>query len=686
MTRLAVVLLVLLLQISWRSPAQTGEAANRVLDTVSIEAYAAEQPLRNVAASIGSIDKKNFDRFNGTSLLPAFNMVPGIRMEERSPGSYRFSVRGSLLRSPFGVRNVKFYWNGLPFTDGGGNTYLNLLDLQAVSKAEIIKGPAGSLYGAGTGGAVLLRSAPVQQSAVALHALGGSFGTARIGGLVEAHSQSIGSRVQFTHQESDGFREQSAMKRNAFQADMMFPIDASDVLDVTVLYTDLTYQTPGGLTEAQYLADPRQARPRSGSIPSAAEQQAAVFNQTLFTGIHYEHQWSPSWSSTLGIVASSTEFKNPAIRNYETRDEQNVGARLTTTWAKNQDNLRTRIVFGGEYQQYRAPITVTDNVGGTPGSQIFSQDKITSLLALGFAQAEIHYAHGLQFVGGLSVNYVELNDERTAPSPGVTYKRSLNPVLLPRLAILKKLGTSVSVFASASRGFSPPTVAEVMPSTGIYNSALNPESGWSYEAGVHGNVGQRIEWHAALYDFRLDNAIVLQRDSMGADYYVNAGNTRQPGIEVAASWSKPYTGALQLLRLETGITYSAYKFGTYVNDGNDYSGNSLTGVPPWTVALGLDADFVHGFYTRITANYADRIPLNDANTDYASDYLLLGGRIGRRFTGRVPIDFFIGVDNALDQSYSLGNDLNAAGKRYFNAAPRINYYLGLSARLGFDAK
>ena len=42
-------------------------------------------------------------------------------MEERSPGSYRLSIRGSLLRSPFGVRNVKLYLDDFIFTDAGGN-------------------------------------------------------------------------------------------------------------------------------------------------------------------------------------------------------------------------------------------------------------------------------------------------------------------------------------------------------------------------------------------------------------------------------------------------------------------------------------------------------------------------------------------------------------------------------------
>ena len=85
-------------------------------------------------------------------------------------------------------------------------------------------------------------------------------------------------------------------------------------------------------------------------------------------------------------------------------------------------------------------------------------------------------------------------------------------------------------------------------------------------------------------------------------------------------------------------------------------------------------------YFNITANYTDAIPLNDANSEYASEYFLLGGRLGYKanLTKNFPIEIFAGIDNALDKRYSLGNDLNAVGGRYYNAAARRNYFVGLT--------
>ena len=41
------------------------------------------------------------------------------------------------------------------------------------------------------------------------------------------------------------------------------------------------------------------------------------------------------------------------------------------------------------------------------------------------------------------------------------------------------------------------------------------------------------------------------------------------------------------------------------------------------------------------------------------------------------INFFVGADNLLNEVYSLGNDINAVGSRYFNPAPERNYYAGV---------
>ena len=143
-----------------------------------VKAYEQNRKLTDVGAPVSIVSKASLNRFGNISILPALNTNPGVRMEERSPGSYRLNIRGSSLRSPFGVRDVKIYWNEIPLTDPGGNTYLNELGFYNFQSLEIIKGTAGSLYGAGIGGAVLINSMPaVWEKGVSADYTVGSYNT-----------------------------------------------------------------------------------------------------------------------------------------------------------------------------------------------------------------------------------------------------------------------------------------------------------------------------------------------------------------------------------------------------------------------------------------------------------------------------------------------------------------------------
>src|ERR1700743_439870 len=127
----------------------------RHISQVTVTGYLSEQPVQSVPASVSVLTPAQLKLQPDNSLVSALNTVPGVRVEERSPGSYRLSIRGSLIRSPFGVRDVKIYYDEIPLTDAGGNTYLNAIDFNSVQGVELLKGPDGSLFGANSGGVVL---------------------------------------------------------------------------------------------------------------------------------------------------------------------------------------------------------------------------------------------------------------------------------------------------------------------------------------------------------------------------------------------------------------------------------------------------------------------------------------------------------------------------------------------------
>lgn len=653
-----------------------GSDTAKVLNEVVIQAYAYKRPASEVPAAVAVVSQKEFERFSNTSMLPAANTIPGVRMEERSPGSYRFSIRGSLLRSPFGVRNVKVYWNNLPFTDGGGNTYINLLDFSSVGGLEIIKGPGGSLYGAGTGGVLLVQGPVSRENKLDASLIFGSYDLRRFNLSGEIHRSKSHFKVGYARQTSSGYREQTAMQRDALHADMSFLVNSQHKLSATFLYTDLFYETPGGLNKAQFDADPVQARPPSPATRGAVEQKAAVTNRTGYLGISDDYQWNDAWSTQTGIYGSISAFENPTIRNWEIRDEQNFGLRTQTEY-EFEKRLKGKITFGGEYQYFDSPITVSGNSYGVIDT-VQTDDILKSRLFLFFGQAELNLGSDFFLTVGASANFLKYRFTTLHPQPVIKQNRKFDPVVSPRIALLKKFNT-FSIYASVSQGFSPPSLAEVRPSAGTYNNNLNSERGLNYEVGFRGRLANdQLRYDVTAYDFRLDETIVIQRTSDGAEYFVNAGKTSQKGLEGTLSYHPNLSSEFFDISLWTSYTYNHYRFKDYENDGNNFSGNRITGVAPTIALWGIDVGY-RGFYLNATANYTDALPLNDANSVYASEYFLLGGRVGYKsiIGSNFRFDLFTGIDNALDKRYSLGNDLNAIGGRYYNAAPPRNYYFGI---------
>ena len=642
-----------------------------------VVAYKSHRPAEEVPASLGIIDQNMLTRYTPASLLQAVNTIPGVRMEERSPGSYRFAIRGSSLRSPFGVRNVKFYWNGLPLTDGGGNTYLNLIDFHSLSGMEIIKGPGASLYGAGTGGIVLLTS-PLygHDRQFAFSAMGGSYGLFQVqagGNALSTKKTIIGARTAY--QRADGYRDQSAMERFSLGLDWNTALNNQSVLSGTLFNSNLKYETPGGLTRQQFEENPQQARPATATIPGAVEQKAAVNNHTTYMGINYENEWNPSFSTHLGIFGSITDFSNPSIRNYEDRFERNGGLRADARYQINKSQWTGSFTAGMELQYFGSTVEVFENDLGKKAA-LNSKDFLRSSMSLFFAQVDLALPLGFYFTAGASLNNLTYHDKPLATSRmSIRFDQEFSP----RVALLKKISNHFSLFANISRGFSPPTFAEALPSTGVFNPNLNAERGTNYELGAKGNILQHLVIDITLYDFRLNDALVIQRAEDGAESFTNAGSTVQRGAEALVRWKPSMTGNAFVNKVEFwgSVSITDYFFKDYIQDGIDFSSNTLTGTSPGIWQGGIDLQTKENISLHTSINYTERIALNDANTEFASDFFLLGIRLGYRHKHVPALGFFAGVDNLLNERYSLGHDLNAIGNRFFNAAPERNYYAGL---------
>ncbi|HEX6845841.1 MAG TPA: TonB-dependent receptor [Chitinophagaceae bacterium] len=658
--------------------------SSQTLGEVVVRAYEQNQALKKVPAAIIQVNKSRLDRFNNTNILPALNTNPGVRMEERSPGSYRMNVRGSTLRSPFGVRNIKMYLDGIPFTDPGGNTYLNQLSFFNFNSLEIIKGPAGSLYGAGTGGAILINSVPEQMPTQLLaNLVVGSYDLAGINIQANLEQERLRNTFNLSHQQSHGYRDHTSMERDVFNWQTQIKAGKKETLRFNILYGDLFYETPGALTKAEYEKNPKAARPAAGAFPSADKARAAIYQKTWFGGLNNHYEFNDHFENTLVFYGAYSTIKNPTFRNYEARNEPHFGGRTVFTWrpGKKKD---TKIVFGAEAQQGYFNITTYSNVNGNPGSLLTNDDVNNSNWSI-FGQADLRLKHDINITAGLSLNRAVIKIKRLSIPSLPEQKRAYENESAPRLAISKKIFDEFYLYGSVAKGFSPPTVGEVLPSTSIISTDLNAEQGINYETGFKSSwLDKKLYVEINVFYYQLKNAIVQRRDASNGDYFTNAGSTKQKGIESQASYLiLPRGSFISNSKIWISHTWNDFTYNEFKQLTNDYSGKKLPSVAKNTVAAGADFSSKQGFYLNVTYYYSDPIPLNDANSEFASAYNLLGTRLGWRkdLKKKNKLELFAGIENAFDVTYSLGNDINAAGGRYYNAAAGRNFYGGLSVGL-----
>jgi iron complex outermembrane receptor protein len=660
--------------------ADTGDTLQSTqLEEVVIRAFEQNRRLVDVPGAVNYINQRMLNRFNNTSALNALNATAGVRMEERSPGSYRLNIRGSSLRSPFGVRNVKIYYNNIPFTDPGGNTYLNQLGFYSFGSVEILKGPGSSLYGSGTGGVMLIENNSLSRpKGVNLTYSGGSYGLQNSNVNINTGNDTFRNIINYQHQSANGYREHSRLRRDIFSWEAIGRINKTDKITGSFFYGDLSYQTPGALTLAEYEQNARAARPAAGVSPGAREAGAAIFQKMFLAGISYQKSLHTNWQNTSTLYGAFSKLDNPAIRNYARNNQPHFGGRTVFQFKKNAVNSELTWHTGAEVQHGFTMVKIYRNNQGAPDT-LQTDDEIN--INTYFIFSQLTYAVNNWIVtGGLSFNRSKLSFTRFSNSPSTGYSLNFKNQLAPRVALLRKLNNSLSLYTSWSRGFSPPTSEEVFPTGSLSNPDLSAEQGINYELGIKGfALKSRLSFDVSAFYFRVKNSIVQRRDAAGGDFYTNAGSTRQKGIESQVSYQLLRNNVVNRSAL-IWVSHTFYDF--YYKDfkqlNNDFSGNRLPGAAKHNFTAGLDLHSALGFYTNITYQYNDPVPLNDANTAFAEPYNLLGSRIGYKKTyTKINVDLFAGVDNLFDVRYSLGNDINAFGGRYYNAAAGRNYFAGI---------
>lgn len=655
---------------------------------VTVKGYLTEQPVMTVPASVNVISQQQLNVQPDNSFISVLNSQPGIRAEERSPGSYRLSIRGSLLRSPFGVRDVKIYFDDIPLTDAGGNTYLNAVDFFSIHNMEVLKGPDGSLFGANTGGVVLL--SPVNNHAdnnfLSAGVDGGSYGLIHENTALQQRSGNYQLNLNQAYENDNGYRQNSAMHRNYLQMVNSWTYNQKDQFRLLGFYSDLDYQTPGGLTLAQFETDPSEARPATAFTPGSVEQKAGIYQKMLFGGGVNEYHFNDHWRNVLSVFGTYVDFANPFITDYEQRYESTYGFRTYFEYTGNEHpNYKWKTDFGVEWQQTNSDI---NNYGNVLGVRDTAQtlDKINTNQHFFFGRYVTDVDKYFHIEAALSMNFYDYEFRNVFPNDETAFtNRDFTPEFMPRLALAYQLTGNWVWRASVSRGYSTPTTAEIRPTDHQINPSLQAQDGWNYETGFRlRNTDESMYLDASIFYYHINNAIVPRYNADETEYYINAGGLNQPGLEIYFTDWLVRQNSLDFVRglqFNGSVTFDHFTFSSDYHDASgNYAGNQLTGVPDQVYVASLQLKLPQYFYFFVEYDYTARIPLNDASAAYAAGYNLLQAKAGwqHKFNRKSRLEVYAGADNLLNEKYSLGDDFNAVGNRYYNAAAPRSYYVGFN--------
>ena len=651
--------------------------------------------LQKTAAAVAVIRAKELERTDGVILTSILNTVPGVYMQQGALNTNRITIRGIGSRTQYGTNKVKAYYEGIPLTTTEGETTIEDIDLETISRIEIIKGPNSTSFGSGLGGVIQLFSKDIlsKESFAKSKTTVGSYGLLQqsfSGGYGTVKSSLFSN---YSHLQSDGFRANSAYDRKSFTLHGKQSISDKGSFSFIGNYTRLKAFIASSINETDFKNMPEKA-----AANWAAAQGYESYDKIVL-GLGYQHRLSEKWSFKANVFSNFKDAFEP--RPFDILDDKttSLGLRSTVNFRSKLYSIPFEASLGTEmatelytFSLFENKYQSQPNQGSIEGAE-FSSKKQNRNYRNYFLQMDFELTQNLHLETGVALNATQYSLEDTFKTNTTIEKTdyTFGNVWSPRLGISYEVAASKNIYASVSKGFSVPSVAETLTPEGEINTNLKPEVGWNYELGFKGNwLQKRLYTEMAFFSTQINNLLVARRTAEDQFVGVNAGESSHKGVELALNYQLVNTDRIQLTPYFSG-TFNNFKFRDFVDGDNDYSGNALTGVPNKQWNAGVDAKTASGFIANASYLNVGSIPMNDSGTKYSESYSLVNIKFGYSLTilKFLKTEISSGINNLGNSKYAASILPNAVGfgkalpRYYYPGNPR-NYYAGFSVSYIFS--
>lgn len=651
------------------------------LNEIIISALHINTRSHDTPASIGILSKNELLQNNTTDITTVINTISGVFMQSANFTTTRISIRGIGARTPYGTNKIRAFYGSIPLTSGNSETVIDDIDLENLSQIEIIKGPLSSVYGAGLGGAILITpqiSDKIGQNA-RVSSVFGSYGLLKNSLNYSLNDKKASLNLSYHKLETDGWRENSAYHREGITLAGELFKNKNSKLTYFSNYTYLKAFIPSSINKTTF-----DTNPQAGAPTWVASKGFKEYKSTL-GGLAYDFKIHENLRNSTSVFINYKDSNEP--RPFDILRQYTFASGVRTQFFGNFKiaAIENQFITGIEYFSDKYQGNTFENLyqqnngqGSLEGNQLTKTSQKRNFYNI-FLQLRSLLSEKFEIQAGLNYNKTHFELDNYTPDTDQNY--SYNSIFSPKFSLLYKPNELQTIYFSASKGFSLPATEETLTSTGIINPDIKPENGYNFEIGNKFYFfNKRLYTELSIYRMEIKDLLVAKR--VGDDQYVgvNAGKTVHEGIEITLNHNVPINTFFKINSYISG-SFGNYKFKEFIDNGNDFSGNKLTGVPANKINAGLTLNTILGIYWSGDFQFVDKIPLNDTNSAYTNAYHLINLKTGYRFEilPKLNMHLAAGINNTTNEKYASLILPNAVGigsalPRYYYPGLPINYY------------
>ena len=634
---------------------------NVIVKSTKINSTIQQTPLSVTLKSFR--EEKNYN--SQSSFADFVKNTPGVFTTSANNFSQdlRISIRGFGARSAFGIRGVKLIVDGIPETTPDGQSQLDNLPLGLVSNVEILRGPNANLYGNSSGGVISINT--LSNPSEDYYRYSGVFGAYQYQSIQKTRIfdwKTSNLIIHYDKRRSNGYRDQSGYKSSILNLKYINDLDEKNKIVWQINYTDSPYAyDSGGLKLSDVNEDRRQARKNNIDYDTYEKVKQ------IKTGISWNYKTNENSYFDSYFFYQNRDFLSKLPFNFGgiislERNYFGVGTKFTKNI--NHENRNRTLVLGIDHLNQSDDRQRFKNDFGIQGENTLDQIEK-------FKTTGLYLVNQASYSSGLNVRYGIRYDINNI---GVDSSNMVNlDKLNPSLGLSYSINSTDNIFFSYGTSFETPTLNELSnnPDGSGFNNDLKSNNSSNYEIGWRKSF-LNIIVEAVAYITNSDNEILPYELEQfpGKNFYRNVGSTMRRGLELNSQIF------FKEGRLNLSYTLSNNQFKNFVIDGRNLSDNLIPGIPSQM----LDLEMIFNLTRKRTLILTNRL-IGERYADNLNETLIGSYNIFNiKYSKKVfrNSEFFLGANNIFNQEYYDNIRINAFGKRYYEPAPKRNFYFGIN--------